>query len=251
MIYARIYPERYRQVHFCEGSVYTLSRCHSSPLLASRMHKVDEQLFPSRNRCAFLQYMSQKPWQKPKTKMPSSRWPLGVFCSILDLATLNASILWRDISSEPKTRFQFSYELKKKLISRHQHERAEASSLHPAVRPALAAADSDNFQREIRAKEQTAKCVMPQIATEHQTSVTSAKSRFVASTSLARFISVLKVCFWLTSFGKYMSKTCTTAYSVTRVIWNLFKIRIIFFGTIFFSYCTSEIYTTLRTKIQG
>ena len=102
------------------------------------------------------------------TKMASRRWPLGVFCNILDIAALNAFILWRDISSEPKTRVQFIYELCKKLISWHQQERAEASSLHPAVRHALCAVDRDNFQRRDSCKR--ANCQMCDSSNRNRTS---------------------------------------------------------------------------------
>lgn len=34
------------------------------------------------------------------TRIGTCRWPLGVFCNVLDIAALNAFVLWKAISND-------------------------------------------------------------------------------------------------------------------------------------------------------
>ena len=57
------------------------------------------------------------------TKMASRRWPLAVFCNILDIAMLNAYVLWREIDSNKFSRFSFIHEVATTLLSVHKPQR--------------------------------------------------------------------------------------------------------------------------------
>lgn len=57
------------------------------------------------------------------TKMASRRWPLAVFCNILDVAMLNAYVLWQDINNTKCSRFSFIHEVASSLLSDHKSQR--------------------------------------------------------------------------------------------------------------------------------
>ena len=49
------------------------------------------------------------------TKMASRRWPLAVFCNILDITMLNAFVLWKEISNQ-SSRFLFIHKVATNLL---------------------------------------------------------------------------------------------------------------------------------------
>lgn len=56
------------------------------------------------------------------TKMASRRWPLAVFCNILDISMLNAYILWREINENKESRFHFIHQVARQMISLQETE---------------------------------------------------------------------------------------------------------------------------------
>ena len=75
------------------------------------------------------------------TKMASRRWPLAVFCNMLDIAALNSYTLWKSTKSTAnETRFGFIFSLCKSLIREQQEIRAQIV-LHPVATVALVAMD--------------------------------------------------------------------------------------------------------------
>ena len=57
------------------------------------------------------------------TKMSSCRWPLAVFCNILDITMLNAFVLWKEISS-PSSRFLFIHDVAIMLLESQKERRS-------------------------------------------------------------------------------------------------------------------------------
>lgn len=72
------------------------------------------------------------------TKMASRRWPLAVFCNLLDIAALNAYTLWKDINNSPNLpRFKFIHELSCFLIQEQQNIKTQGTILVrvPRIQP--------------------------------------------------------------------------------------------------------------------
>ena len=75
------------------------------------------------------------------TKMPSRRWPLAVFCNMLEIAALNSYTLWKSTKSTAnETQFGFIFSLCKSFIREQQEIRAQIV-LHPVATVALVAMD--------------------------------------------------------------------------------------------------------------
>uniref|UniRef100_A0AAV2J586 PiggyBac transposable element-derived protein domain-containing protein n=1 Tax=Knipowitschia caucasica TaxID=637954 RepID=A0AAV2J586_KNICA len=67
------------------------------------------------------------------TKGATRRWPVAVFCNILDLAAINAWVLYRQCTGANIARHAFILELAKEL--RREHMQAKAAPPAPVQRP--------------------------------------------------------------------------------------------------------------------
>ncbi|XP_033319032.1 uncharacterized protein LOC117216437 [Bombus bifarius] len=138
---------------------------------------IDKQLFPTKVRCRFTQYLPNKPdkfgikfWlasdvqtkyvvngfpylgksekdlpetvefynetkfgvniarqmiTKYSVKLRSKRWPLQVFFNILDLAGINAWILYKETTGEQISRKDFMFQLAEELVADNEKSRIE------------------------------------------------------------------------------------------------------------------------------
>ena len=80
--------------------MYTNTNSCPSPLLSSK------------NPCA----------RKYRTKAGSRRWPLHVFYNILDLAAINAWVLYKHVSQVKISRKEFILQLAEELSGNYDHE---------------------------------------------------------------------------------------------------------------------------------
>ncbi|CAH2089749.1 unnamed protein product [Euphydryas editha] len=107
--------------------VLLLSSKHKSVKIASNRKRTPETV-SFYNKTKFGVDVLDQMARKYSVKAGSRRWPLQVFYNILDLAAINAWILYKETCDENITRKQFLFQLAEELSSEYRCCRKEASN---------------------------------------------------------------------------------------------------------------------------
>ena len=92
--------------------------------------KPESILFYNANKCGVD--MLDSMCRQMSTKAACRRWPLAVFCNILDLAGVNAWIIYRKKTGSSISRRQFLHVLSEQLRESAIHQR-EVAQPHPII----------------------------------------------------------------------------------------------------------------------
>lgn len=103
------------------------------------------------NKTKFGVDMTDQMARKYTVKSSSCRWPLQIFFNILDLAAINAWILYKEVTGMQIERKQFLFQLAEQLSADFTTEREKHSSQQedPQVSTATSSNTTDSTKRKI------------------------------------------------------------------------------------------------------
>ena len=103
------------------------------------------------NKTKFGVDMTDQMARKYTVKSSSRRWPLQIFFKILDLAAINAWILYKEVTGIQIERKQFPFQLAESLSDDYTTEREKYSSQQedPQVSTATSSNTTDSTKRKI------------------------------------------------------------------------------------------------------